>query len=119
LAEVIGALELNFPTNNSSKCRSLMPTTSGSESSVSQASNNDEEMDNCIFPVVDCCINVPNEDKFPLLHSIFSTQKGHNLLNRLIIEIVRFTESSEIKFKRGNNSMGTLVVIPSLRSLDR
>jgi hypothetical protein len=72
-----------------------------------------------MFSIVDCCINVPNEDKFPLLHSIFSTQKGHNFLNRLINEIVRFTKSSIINFKRGNNSMGTLVVIPSLRNLDR
>jgi hypothetical protein len=76
-----------------------MPTTSGLESSDSQASDNDEVMDSCIFPVVDCCINVPSEDKFPLHHSIFSTQKGHNLLYRLIIEIVRFIESSEINFK--------------------
>jgi hypothetical protein len=119
LAEVIGALELNFPTNNTIKYRSSKSTTSSSESSVSQASDNDEEMDNRMSAIADCCINVPNEDKFPLLHSIFSTQKGHNLLDRLINEVVRFTESSEINFKRGNNSTGTLIVIPSLRNLDR
>jgi hypothetical protein len=72
-----------------------------------------------MFSIVDCYLNVLNEERFPLLHSIFSTQKGHNLLDRLINEIVRFPESSEINFKRGNNSTGTLVVFPTLRNLDR
>ena len=122
LAEVIGTLELTFPpTNSSLKRKSTTYSCSSSESHNSQHSDTDEDQqkDNRTSPVVDCCMNIPNEENFPLLHSIFSTHKGLNLYDRLLNEIVRFSESSEINFKRGNNSKGTLVIIPALRNLNR
>jgi hypothetical protein len=121
LTEVISTLELTFPaTNSTHKHKTMMSSCSSSESHDSRHSDTDEEQrkDNCMSPVIDCCMNIPNEENFPLLHSIFSTQEGLNLYDRLLNEIVRFSEGLEINFKHVDNSKGTLVVIPALRNLN-
>ena len=59
---------------------------------------------------------MPDASKFPLLHSLFSTNPGHNLYDRLLNEITSYNEGTEIKFKHGNNTEGTLVAVPAFRT---
>jgi hypothetical protein len=59
---------------------------------------------------------LPDPSKFPLLHSLgVCTTK----MDRLIQEIIKFHGSETITFTRGNNREGTIVVLPSFRTLER
>jgi hypothetical protein len=69
--------------------------------------------------VVALPVNLPDASKFPLLHSLFSTNSGHNLYDRLLNEITRFNEGAEINFKHGNNTKGTLVAVPAFQTWEK
>lgn len=59
---------------------------------------------------------LPDPSKFPLLHSLgVCTTK----MDRLIQEIIKFHGSETITFTRGNNREGTIVILPSFRTLER
>jgi hypothetical protein len=93
-------------SSTSSDCDSV----SSSESEIDDICNSDDH-EKC--SVVVSPVNLPDASKFPLLHSLFSTNSGHNLYDRLLNEITRFNEGAEINFKRGNNTKGTLVAVPA------
>ncbi len=59
-------------------------------------------------------IDLPDADMFPLLNSLFLMNEGHyNLFDRLLNEVTTFNGAAEINYKRGNNSQGTLIAVPS------
>jgi hypothetical protein len=66
---------------------------------------------------VSAAYSLPNKDKFPLLHSIFSVNQGCNLFNQLLKEMVQFSGSKTMKYAKGNNMEGTLLAVPEFRSL--
>jgi hypothetical protein len=115
LAKKIGLLGLTFQApvveeamrkHSSQNCDS---DSLGSESSEKEA----EEKEG----VSDACLNIPDKIEFPLLHSLFSLDLGKNLYNRLLNEVVKYNGGNTIKYKRGNNIEGTIIAVPSFRSL--
>jgi len=61
---------------------------------------------------------IPDKDKFPLLHSLFSQNDGSNLLSQLINEMLRFNNGSKVlNHTKGNNTLGTLLEGPQFRNL--
>jgi len=60
---------------------------------------------------------LPDRENFPLLHSLFAQNKGGNVLNRLINELLRFNGSRVMNYAKGNNTLGTLLEVPQFRSL--
>jgi hypothetical protein len=61
-------------------------------------------------------VDVPDPNKFPLLHSLGCNPSN---MDRLIQELILFHGNNQISFTRGNNRQGTLVILPSHRHLDR
>jgi hypothetical protein len=61
--------------------------------------------------------NLPDPTKFPLLHSLGVCTTSH--MDRLLQEIVQLYGGKSISYTRGNNRKGTLVVVPSNRTLER
>ncbi len=61
-------------------------------------------------------LNLPDPTKFLLLHSLGVCTTRHS--NWLIQEIVQCHGNSSICFTRGNNRTGTLIVLPSYRTLN-
>ncbi|MFN9979380.1 MAG: hypothetical protein ACK53Y_05680, partial [bacterium] len=54
----------------------------------------------------------PDNEKFPLLHSIFYMNQGCNLFYRLINEILQFNASKVMACDKGNNTQETLLAVP-------
>ena len=54
--------------------------------------------------------DIPDEDKFPLLHSLRCTAM---IMDRLVQEILLYHGNKRITFTRGNNRKGTLLILPS------
>ncbi len=71
--------------------------------------------------VVDCHVasttcNLPDPNKFPLLHSLGICTTTH--MDRLLQEIEQLLGSKSICFTHGNDRIGTPVVVPSNRTLE-
>ncbi len=64
-------------------------------------------------------IDLPSASEYPLMHSLFSTQVEENLFDHLLNEVMRFHNSTALKFNWGNNTKGTLLYVPSIRTLNR
>jgi hypothetical protein len=56
--------------------------------------------------------DMPDKEQFPLLHSSYSLSQGHKILNRLIKEIIQFNRSKVMMYDKGNNTQGTIIVVP-------
>jgi hypothetical protein len=70
---------------------------------------------------VDCRVssmswNLPDPNKFPLLHSLCVCNNTH--MDNLLQEIVQLYGNQSICFTHGNNQKGTLVIVPSDRTLE-
>ncbi len=63
--------------------------------------------------------DLPDASEYPLLHFLFSTQVRENLFDKLLNEVIRYHNSAALKFKQGNNTEGTLLYVPSFRTLSR
>jgi hypothetical protein len=61
-------------------------------------------------------LDVPDPNKFPLLHSLGCNPSN---MDCLIQELILFHGNNQISFTHGNNRQGTLVILPSHRHLDR
>ncbi len=121
LAQAIGSLDLTLPTHYS-RVPADSKSISDSESNDKQCSDNEEESSKnekeASMYDTHLLIDLPDADKFPLLNSLFLTNAGHcNLFDRLVNEITKFSGGTEINYKRGNNSEGTLIAIPAFRTL--
>jgi hypothetical protein len=68
-------------------------------------------------PVTSSTPNLPDPSKFLLLYSIGVCTTKH--MNQLVQEIIQFHGSKSLSFTNGNNKTGTLIVLPSNRTLDR
>lgn len=118
LAKAVGSLDLALPFTKSSF------TSCDDEDESSTSTDNDEEDNGTssssleLEAVVEPPLNLPDPNKFPLLHSLFLSNPGCNLFDRLLNEITRLNESTELKFKRGNNTEGTMIIVPAFRGLD-
>jgi hypothetical protein len=114
LAKAVGSLDVILPFMKHSSTSSDCESVSSSEVEIDDGSDS-EDNEKCteMSSVVALSINFPDASKFPLLHSLFSTNSGLNIYNRLLNEIVRFTDGPELNFKCGNNTKGTLVAIPA------
>ena len=117
LAKAVGSLDVDLPFMKHSSTSSNGDSISSSETESDASSNSDDNTKYTeLSSVVPLPVNLPDASKFPLLHSLFSTNPGHNLYDRLLNEITSYNEGTEIKFKRGNNTEGTLVAVPAFRT---
>lgn len=115
LAKAIGSLDIALPFKKSTSVTSADSDESSiatDEGEVDDSSSEDEA-------VVEAPPNLPDANKFPLLHSLFLSKSGCNLFDRLLNEITRFCEGTEINFKRGNNTDSTMAIVPEFRTLDK
>ena len=124
-AECVGLLDLAVPVCSEDKSDSESSSSLESideEKKHSEVKNSlrDEEGDK---KMAGCCIdtflqrNLPDPTKFPLLHSLGVCTTSH--MDRLVQEIVQLHGEKSITFTRGNNRKGTLIIVPSNRSLER
>ena len=121
LAKAIGSLDVILPPfakhlSTSSDCESV----SSDEAEIDDGSGS-EDNEKCTetSSVVASSVILPDASKFPLLRSLFSSNPGINVYDKLLNEIARFTDGPELNFKRGNNTEGTLVAIPAFRTLEK
>jgi hypothetical protein len=83
------------------------------EDSVSSDGLNENDSIESEVEVEDTTTVIPDQENFPLLHSLFSMNEGsNNLFNRLINEILKFNGSKVVTYAKGNNTMGTLLEVP-------
>jgi hypothetical protein len=61
--------------------------------------------------------NLLDHNHFPLLHSLFSNHAKHGIMDQLLKEVIKFHGSNVLKYRKGNNTEGTLINLPSYRSL--
>jgi len=88
------------------------------EDSVSSDGLDENDSIESEVEVEDTTTVIPDQENFPLLHSLFSMNEGsNNLFNRLINEILKFNGSKVVTYAKGNNTMGTLLEVPQFRSL--
>jgi len=88
------------------------------EDSVSSDGLDENDSIESEVEVEDTTTVIPDQENFPLLHSLFSMNEGsNNLFNRLINEILKFNGSKAVTYAKGNNTMGTLLEVPQFRSL--
>ena len=115
LANAIGSLDITLPTQYST-IPSDSNSSSDSESSNEYCSDNEGEKSSDSGKKASMYddIDLPDADMFPLLNSLFLMNEGHyNLFDRLLNEVTKFNGATEINYKRGNNSQGTLIAVPS------
>ncbi len=62
-------------------------------------------------------LDLPDPNEFPLLHSLFITHCTSDIMDRLLKEVIRFNGSNTLNYQKGNNTKGTLINLPSYRSL--
>jgi hypothetical protein len=100
LARKIGALGLDFqPVIEHA---GVLPSSDDSISTESESECKEEDE-----PVSAVC-SLPDKEKFPLLHTIFSVNQGHNAFNRLLKEIVQFSGTKAVKYAKGNPEFRSL-----------
>jgi hypothetical protein len=61
---------------------------------------------------------LPDKNDYPLLHSLFLINR-HSKIDSLVAEIVKLHDSKTITYRKGNNTDGILLPLPSYRSLDK
>ncbi len=85
LARKSGALGLNFQpvTEHAGE----LPSSSDDSSSVNDSADAKSESECREDKVVCASYSIPDKDQFSLLHSNFSLNQGHNLLNQLLNEL--------------------------------
>jgi hypothetical protein len=115
LAQAMGSLDIALQFKKSTSITSA----DSDESSIStdEGEIDDTSPENEV--VVEPPLNIPIANQFLLLHSLFLSKSGCNLFDRLLNEITRFSEGTEIKFKRGNNTESTMAIVPEFRTLDK
>ncbi len=118
LAEAIGSLDLVLSKDSPS-----IPTASTQDSSSSAESESEESLDD-EEDKKPPMINVSSQFaldpvEYPLLSALVPVDKGLNLFDRLLNEIVRYYNTHDITFIRGNNAEATLIAVSSFRSLPR
>ncbi len=114
-AKAIGSLDIALPFKNPTSVTSADSDKSfiaTDEGEVDHSSSEDEA-------VVEAPPNLPYANKFPLLHSLFLSKSGCNLFDRLLNEIARFCEGTEINFKHANNTESTMAIVLEFRTLDK
>ncbi len=110
LARKIGALGLDFqPVIEHSGELPSSSDESISTKSESECKDEDEPVSNVY--------SLPDEDKYPLLHTIFSVNQEHNVFNWLLKEIEQFCGSKAVKYAKGDDMKCTLLGVPEVQSL--
>jgi len=115
LAKVVGSLDVALLFEKAAA------ETSADNEDESSTSSDEEEIDDTSSSEdeVEPPLNLPDPNKFLLLHSLFLSNPGCNLLDRLLHEISGLSVGTELKFKRGNNMEGTMAIVPAFRSLEK
>jgi hypothetical protein len=109
-ARVVGKMSIELTLANSFACKSDSDRSESSDNDDNHVIDDVSKSDDSISTVLD-----PNQ--FPLLHKLGMNTDVH--MDRLIQEILKLHGNQEIRFTRGNNREGTLVVLPSHRTLER
>jgi hypothetical protein len=92
LAQAMGSLDIALPFKKPTSITSA-------DSDESSLSTDEEEVDDASSEheaVVEPLLNLPDANKFPLLHSLFLSESVCNLFDRLLNEITRFNEGTKI-----------------------
>jgi hypothetical protein len=111
----MGSFDIALPFKKSTSITSA-------DSDESSLSTDEGEVDDASSEheaVVQPLLNLPDANKFPLLHSLFLSKSVCNLFDRLLNEITRFSEGTKKNFKCGNNTESTMAIVPEFRTLDK
>lgn len=60
---------------------------------------------------------MPDPNEYPLLLSLFSSHSRSDIMDKLLKEVISFNGSNTLNYHKGNNTKGTLINLPSYRSL--
>jgi hypothetical protein len=89
---------------------------SSDEDGISSSSMLEEEEDKQL--AVEEPEFLPDKDNYPLLHSLFSMNQ-HSKMDALLAEIIKLYDCKTIVYRKGNNTDGILLPLPSYQSLDK
>jgi hypothetical protein len=115
-AKSIGALGIIFPADviRKESENSLTDDSDGNSMDSTASEEGDRDSDE---EAEEVCIDLPDPKQFPLLHSLFLNHSTNGIMDRLLKEVISFNRSNTLKYRKGNNTNGTLINLPSYRSL--
>jgi hypothetical protein len=124
LASDIGSMGINYQCmeDEGELSSSGSESDRGSESDAEAECESDVEAETADgesneVAVSNVIVYIPDQSKYPLLHSLLSWKPSANTLNQLINEIVKFSGGNTIKYTRGNNTEATLLSVPFFRNI--